>query len=92
METAQSKQPLIIYIGLGYATLRLVYEALVNLTNSTSIYYLAALAVGLFALKSWRDKSGDPQSELVPTLRTAALAIMIIALAMDAARFVMLRM
>lgn len=53
METTQSKQPLIIYIGFGYAILRVVYEAAFNLAESTSIYHLVGLTVGLFELKSW---------------------------------------
>ncbi|MGK0220977.1 MAG: hypothetical protein ACI9ON_000209 [Limisphaerales bacterium] len=92
MENTQSKQLLIIYTGVGYAILRIVYEAVFNLAQSNSIYYLVGLTVGLLALKSWRDKAHDLQSELVSTLQTTALAIMIIALAMDAGRFVMLRM
>ena len=92
METAQSKQPLIIYVALGYAALRTVYEALFNLPESTSIYYLIGLTIGLVGLKLWHDKTDDSQSELKSTIQTIGLAIIVIALAADAARFMILQM
>jgi hypothetical protein len=52
MKNTHSKQPLIIYVGVGYAILRIVYEAVFNLVQSNSIYYLVGLTVGLLALKS----------------------------------------
>ncbi len=78
-----------LWCALAYAYLRLAYELLFNSAHSTSVFYLLGMMVGMHGLQYWLSRTAkqpDQKSMAADNAQTIALAIICIALLMDAAR------
>lgn len=83
------RKPTILLIGLGYGYLRLLYELAVNLAESSALYYLVGILIGLHALQFWIKKTraaGQTPTSAVTTSQAIVLTILVVALVMDAGR------